>query len=146
MFFFFSKRSHLCFMIGSLGHIQPVSYKRYFRCNNCFLLLMYTINLSLSTVLVDPPPIRTFYMKHALSEVYLVIVIFLLIIRNDCGVRNNGVWIYGHGMQIQCDEYDCMVLIVRSFGVLLCSLILTICSMNVYGLELRSHWHGVELY
>ena len=23
--------------------IQPFSYKRYFRCNNCFLLLVYTI-------------------------------------------------------------------------------------------------------
>ena len=35
--------------------VQPVSYKRYFRCNNCFLLLVYTINLSLSMDLVDPP-------------------------------------------------------------------------------------------
>ena len=33
--------------------IQPVSYKRYFRCINCFLRLVYTINLSLSTDLVD---------------------------------------------------------------------------------------------
>ena len=40
--------------------IQPVLYKRYFRCNNCFLLLVYTINLSLSTDLVDPPPIEPF--------------------------------------------------------------------------------------
>ena len=47
-------------------NIQPVSYKKYFRCNNCFLLLVYTINLSLSTDLVDPPPMGTFYMKHAL--------------------------------------------------------------------------------
>ena len=30
-------------------YLQPVSYKRYFRCNNCFLLLVYTIHLSLST-------------------------------------------------------------------------------------------------
>ena len=47
-------------------YIQPVSYKRYFRCNNCLLLLVYTINLSLSlcTDLVDPPPMGTFYMKH----------------------------------------------------------------------------------
>ena len=45
--------------------IQPVSYKRYFRCNSCFLLLVYTINPSLSTDLVDPPPMRTFYMKSA---------------------------------------------------------------------------------
>jgi len=29
------------------SEVQPVSYKRYFRCNNCFLLLLYTINLSL---------------------------------------------------------------------------------------------------
>ena len=35
-------------------------------CINCFLLLVYTINLSLSTDLVDSPPIRTFYMKHTL--------------------------------------------------------------------------------
>ena len=48
--------------------IQPVSYKRYFRCNNCFLLLVYTINLSLSTYLVDPPPMKTFYMKHTLDK------------------------------------------------------------------------------
>ena len=47
-------------------YVQPVSYKRYFRCNNRFLLLVYTNNLSLSTDLVDPPPMRTFYMKHAL--------------------------------------------------------------------------------
>ena len=47
-------------------YIQPVSYKRYFRCNNCFLLLVYTINLSLRTDLVEPPPMGTFYMKHAL--------------------------------------------------------------------------------
>ena len=47
--------------------IQPVSYKRYFRCNNCFLLLVYTINLSLSTDLVDPPPMGTFYMKNPLT-------------------------------------------------------------------------------
>ena len=48
--------------------VQPVSYKRYFRYNNCFLLLMYTINPSLSTNLVDPPPMRTIYMKHPLAE------------------------------------------------------------------------------
>ena len=30
---------------------------RFFRCNNCFLLLVYTIHLSLRTDLVDPPPI-----------------------------------------------------------------------------------------
>ena len=46
--------------------VQPVSYKRYFRCNNCFLLLVYSIHLSLSTNLVDPPPLRTIYMKHPL--------------------------------------------------------------------------------
>ena len=49
-----------------MTEIQPVSYKRYFRCNNCFLLLVYTIHLSLSTNLVDPPPMRTIYMKHSL--------------------------------------------------------------------------------
>ena len=38
------------------SELQPVSYKRYFRCNNCFLLLVYTINLSQSKDLVDPPP------------------------------------------------------------------------------------------
>ena len=40
---------------GPTFQLQPVSYKRYFRCNNCFLLLVYTIHLSLSTK-VDPPP------------------------------------------------------------------------------------------
>ena len=45
--------------------VQPVSYKRYFRCNNCFLFLLCTINLSLSTDLDDPPLMETFYMKHA---------------------------------------------------------------------------------
>ena len=48
--------------------LQPVSYKKYFRCNNCFLLLVYTIQLSLSTNLVDPPPMGTIYMKHPLSN------------------------------------------------------------------------------
>ena len=48
--------------------LQPVSYKRYFRCNNCFLLLVYTIHISLSTNLVDPPPMGTIYMKHPLSS------------------------------------------------------------------------------
>ena len=47
-------------------YIQPVSYKRYFRCNNCILLLVYTIHLSLSTKLVDPPPMGTIYMRHPL--------------------------------------------------------------------------------
>ena len=50
--------------------IQPVSYKRYFRCNNCFLLIVYTIHLSLSTDLVDPPPLRTLYIKHPLLEAH----------------------------------------------------------------------------
>ena len=40
----------------------------YFRCNNWFLLLVYTIHLSLSTNLVDPPPMRTIYMKHPLCK------------------------------------------------------------------------------
>ena len=31
----------------SQSHLQHVSYKRYFQCNNYFLLLVYTINLSL---------------------------------------------------------------------------------------------------
>ena len=43
-----------------------VSYQRYFLCNNCFLLLVYNINLS-STDFVDPPPMGTFFMKHALG-------------------------------------------------------------------------------
>ena len=46
--------------------LRPVLYKRYFRCNNCFLLLVYTIHLSLSTDMVDPPPMGTINMKHAL--------------------------------------------------------------------------------
>ena len=40
------------------------------QCNNCFLLLVYTINLSLSTYLVDPPQMGTFYMKHAFSLIF----------------------------------------------------------------------------
>ena len=62
----------LCVPVGnydtdySLSLVQPVSYKRYFRRNNYFLLLVYTINLSLRTDLVDPPPMGTFYMKHAI--------------------------------------------------------------------------------
>jgi hypothetical protein len=32
---------------SDLVHIQPVSDKRYFRCNNCFLLSVYTIYISL---------------------------------------------------------------------------------------------------
>ena len=43
-----------------------MSYKRYFLCKKCFLLLVYTISLSLSIDFVDPPPMETFYMKHAL--------------------------------------------------------------------------------
>jgi len=30
----------------SFPNTVPVSYKRFFRCNNCFLLLVYTIHLS----------------------------------------------------------------------------------------------------
>ena len=48
--------------------LQSVSYKRYFRCNNCFLLLVYTIHLSLSTDLEDPPPMGTIYIKHPLAK------------------------------------------------------------------------------
>ena len=47
-------------------YIQPVSYKRYFRCNDCVLLLVYTINLSLSTDLVDPYGENTFSVKPPL--------------------------------------------------------------------------------
>ena len=60
-------------------YIQPVSYKRYFRCTNCFLLLVYTINLSLLTDLVDPAPMGTFYMKHA---------IYILVVSLFCSVYN----------------------------------------------------------
>ena len=53
-------------------HIQPVSYKRFFRCNNC-LLLVYTIHLSLSTDLVGPPPpMGIIYLKHALCYGYVL--------------------------------------------------------------------------
>ena len=48
-------------------YLQRVSYKRYFRCNNCFLLSVYSIHLSLSTNLVDPPSMGTIYMKHPLG-------------------------------------------------------------------------------
>ena len=47
-------------------YIQPVSFKRYFRCNNCVLLLVYAINLSLSTDLVDPYGENTFSVKPPL--------------------------------------------------------------------------------
>ena len=67
------------------AQVQPVSYKRYFRCNNCFLLLVYIIHLSLSTDLVDPPPMGTIYMKHPLAKStfswnpqYFMISFFLL--------------------------------------------------------------------
>ena len=49
-------------------YIQPFSYARYFWCNNWFLHLVYIIHLSLSTDLVDPPPMGTFYMKHPLPK------------------------------------------------------------------------------
>ena len=66
-----SPHSFVCYTNSCLSKkrhtLQPVSYKRYFRCNNCFLLLVYTIQLSLSTDLVDPPPMGTIYMKHPLS-------------------------------------------------------------------------------
>ena len=52
--------------------IQPVSYKRYFRCNNCVLLLLYAINLSLSTDLVDPYSENTSSVKPPL--LYLTIL------------------------------------------------------------------------
>ena len=67
----FKTKEMLVFLIVEttvFSQIQPFSYKRYFQCNNCFLLLVYTINLSLSTELVDPPPMGTFYMKHALLK------------------------------------------------------------------------------
>ena len=35
------------FLLEMALHIQPVSYKRYFRCNNCFLLLVYTMKHAL---------------------------------------------------------------------------------------------------
>ena len=41
-----------------------------------FLLLVYTINLSLSTHLVDPPSIGTVYMKHSTSTFYSTILPF----------------------------------------------------------------------
>ena len=53
------------------NQLQPVSYKRYFRCNKCFLLLVHTIHLSLSTNLVDPSPMRTIYVKHSLADANL---------------------------------------------------------------------------
>ena len=49
-------------------YVQPVSYKRYFRCNNCVLLLVYAINLSLSTDLVDPYGENTFSVKPPIGQ------------------------------------------------------------------------------
>ena len=75
LFFFCNKSLNSQFSLWNVNllnivaiQIQPVSYKRFFRCNNCFLLLVYTIHLSLSTDLVDTSPIGTIYMKHALCR------------------------------------------------------------------------------
>ena len=57
---------------SKLRMLQPVSYKRYFRCNNCFLLLVYTFHLSLSTDLEDPPPMGTIYMKHPYVKSFMI--------------------------------------------------------------------------
>ena len=67
VFFLFNCIRGTRFWVNYFMELQPVSYKRYFRCNNCFLILVYTIHLSLSTNLVDPPPMRTIYMKHPLA-------------------------------------------------------------------------------
>ena len=56
------------FLRISSHDIQPVSYKWFFRCNYCLLLLVYTIHLSLSTDLIDPPSMGTIYIKHALPD------------------------------------------------------------------------------
>ena len=48
--------------------VQPVSYKRYYRCNNCVLLLVYAINISLRTDLVDPYGENTFSVKPPLDR------------------------------------------------------------------------------
>ena len=77
--------------------IQPVLYKRYFRCNNCFLLLVYTINLSLSTDLVDPPPMGTFYMKHALCVFVFSTVIPSFSPLNICTYNKNDIGISYRG-------------------------------------------------
>ena len=45
-----------------------------------FLLLVYTINLSLSTDLVEPPPMGTFYMKHALCIYNIVIYLYYVFV------------------------------------------------------------------
>ena len=48
----------------SLFHIKGI-----FGVTIVFLLLVYTIHLSLRTNLVDPPPMGTIYMKHPLSGI-----------------------------------------------------------------------------
>ena len=67
-FHIFFIQTYIFFSYFLENNIQAVSYKRYFRCNICFLLLVYTIHLSLCTSLVDPPSMGTIYMKHPLSK------------------------------------------------------------------------------
>ena len=64
-------------MNGSTLLLQPVSYKRYFRCYNCVLLLVYAINLSLSTDLVDPYGENTFSKKPPLALYNTRVILFM---------------------------------------------------------------------
>ena len=56
--------------------VQPVSYKRYFRCNNRVPLPVYAINPSPSTDLVDPYGENTFSVKPPLAKSFCVIFHF----------------------------------------------------------------------
>ena len=56
----------------------------FFRFNNCFLLSVYTIHLSLITDLVDPPPMGAIYMKLALAGEYFY--------AQDKSLHGNNIW------------------------------------------------------
>ena len=66
--------------ICTLIVLQPVSYKRYFRCKNCVLLLVYAINLSLSTDLVDPYGENTFSVKPPVCVLLLNYMCTLIVL------------------------------------------------------------------
>ena len=71
-----------------------MSYKRFFRCNDCFLLLVYIIHLSL----VDPPPrLGTIYLKHALyymKKLYLFLLHIQSVSYNLTELQIINIYIY----------------------------------------------------
>ena len=73
----------------------------YFRCNNCFLLLVYTNNLSISADLVDPPPMGTFHMKQALLELGWSKVYYSTPLAPQCQGRSTSL----HDVRSNCYMY-----------------------------------------